>query len=532
MFALTVFEQNHAIEEAYALLNKDQYAMYLRKSRTDLELEALGEGETLARHQAMLEALAAKHNISMNQITIYREVVSGDSIDERPEMQRLLSDVYANKYKAVLVVEIERLARGNTKDQGEVADAFTFSNTHIITPAKVYDPNNEFDQEYFEFGLFMSRREYKTIKRRLEAGKLQSVKEGNYILPTAPYGYNILRISKKERTLIENPEESKFVKMIFDWYTEDRKPTTWIANQLTEMGIRTRKNKERWSRSTIKDILFNAHYIGKVSWGHQEIIKEKDPVTGKVVKKRRQVEANIQLYEGKHEGLISEEQFYKVRTIYGSNAPAKLETTLKNPLSGIMVCKDCGRAIRYHDFGDNRSTRYNHPFKMKCKKKSVAASIVIDAIIEGTKAIIEDYQIKMDNHTAEDEASRHQAALEALEGELKKQEQKKRRLFDSWEADDGTYTKEEFIERKQMYAHTIDKLNQQIKDFKENTPKPVNYEERITTLHAVIDALNNPDVDATAKNIFLKSVFEKITFDSIDHGQNKGATPVIDIYLK
>ena len=523
---------NQIIEKVCDTYEQDQYAMYLRKSRTDLELEALGEGETLARHQAMLEALAAKHNISMNQVTVYKELVSGDSIDERPEMQKLLSDVFAKKYKGVLVVEVERLARGNTKDQGEVADAFQFSNTHIITPAKIYDPHNEFDQEYFEFGLFMSRREYKTIKRRLEAGKLQAVKEGNYILPSPPYGYNIVKISKKERTLAENPEESKIVKMIFDWYTEDRKPMSWIANQLTDMGIRTRKNRERWARSTIKDILFNAHYIGKVSWGHQKVVKEKDPVTGKVVKRRRQVEANIQLYEGKHEGLISAEQFYKVRTIYGSNAPAKLETTLKNPLSGIMVCKDCGRAIRFHDFGDNRSTRYNHPFRMKCKKKSVSASVVIDAVVNGLKAYIQDFQIKVDNYAEENETNRHKATLEALEAELKKQEQKKRRLFDSWEADDGTYTKEEFIERKRMYTHTIDKLKQQIQDFKKNTPAPVNYEEQITTLHAVIDVLKNPDMDAKQKNIFLKKVIDKITFDSIDHGQNKGATPVLEIFLK
>ena len=341
-------EVNEIVESARNVYSEDLYAMYLRKSRTDLELEALGEGETLARHQAMLEALAAKHNISMNQITVYKELVSGDSIDERTEMQRLLKDVYAKKYKAVLVVEIERLARGNTKDQGEVADAFQFSNTHIITPAKVYDPNNEFDQEYFEFGLFMSRREYKTIKRRLEAGKLQSVKEGNYLLAVPPYGFDIVKKSRKERTLVEKPEESRIVKMIFDWYTEDRKPTTWIANQLTEMGIPTRKNKERWSRSTIKDILFNAHYIGKVSWGHQEVVKEKDPVTGKIVKKRRQVEANIQLFEGKHDGFISEEQYWKVREIYGSNAPAKMNTKLMNPLSGIMVCKDCYQP--YHRF--------------------------------------------------------------------------------------------------------------------------------------------------------------------------------------
>ena len=92
------------IENVCESYDQDQYAMYLRKSRADLEMEALGEGETLARHMHMLEALAAKHGISMNQITVYKEMVSGDSINERPEMQRLLSDVYAKRYKGVLVV--------------------------------------------------------------------------------------------------------------------------------------------------------------------------------------------------------------------------------------------------------------------------------------------------------------------------------------------------------------------------------------------------------------------------------------------
>ena len=114
---------------------KDKYAMYLRKSRADIELEALGEGETLARHKKMLYDLAAKHDITSEQIIVYHEMVSGESISERPEMKNLLNDVYQKKYKGVLVVEVERLARGNTKDQGEVADAFQYSNTHIITPA-------------------------------------------------------------------------------------------------------------------------------------------------------------------------------------------------------------------------------------------------------------------------------------------------------------------------------------------------------------------------------------------------------------
>ena len=134
------------IEKVCGEYEQDQYAMYLRKSRADIEMEALGEGETLAKHKTMLMNLAAKHDIHPDQITIYQEIVSGESIQDRPEVQRLLHDVYDNKYKGVLVVEVERLARGNTKDQGEVAEAFQMTDTKIITPVKVYDPQNEFDQ--------------------------------------------------------------------------------------------------------------------------------------------------------------------------------------------------------------------------------------------------------------------------------------------------------------------------------------------------------------------------------------------------
>ena len=506
-----------------------QYAMYLRKSRADMEMEALGEGETLARHKNMLEALAAKHDISMNQVTIYREVVSGDSIDERPEMQKLLADVFAGKYKGVLVVEIERLARGNTKDQGEVADAFTFSNTHIITPAKVYNPNNEFDQEYFEFGLFMSRREYKTIKRRLEAGKLQSVKEGNYILPSPPYGFEIVKRSKNERTLIEKTEESKIVRMIFDWYTEERKPTSWIANQLNIMNVPSRSGRE-WARATIKDILFNAHYIGKVSWGRQQTIKEKDPITGKVIKKRKNSE-NEQHYEGKHEGFISEEQFWKVRTIYGSNAPAKVNTELVNPLSGILRCCDCDRAIGFQRYGDNRTPRFQHPFGKSCKKNSIFQHVVMDALIEVLEKDILDCKIKMEEKEDHSEMLRHETVIQTMEDELVKFENRKRKLMDSWESEDGMYTKDEFIERKQMYTKKIDELKEKIAEAKKNAPAPVDYSEQITTLHAIINCIKSEDVDAKTKNIFLKRFIEKITYDIIDNGVNK-KVPVLEVHMK
>ena len=162
-------------------------AIYLRKSRADREAEARGEGETLARHESILTELA--NHMGLVVEAVYKELVSGETIAARPKMQQLLLEVMQGKWESVMVMEVERLARGDTKDQGTVAEAFKFSGTKIITPAKTYDPNNEFDEEYFEFSLFMSRREYKTINRRIQTGRIAAFKDGWYIAGTAPYGY-------------------------------------------------------------------------------------------------------------------------------------------------------------------------------------------------------------------------------------------------------------------------------------------------------------------------------------------------------
>ena len=188
-----------------------EYAIYLRKSRADMEAEAKGEGETLARHEHILLDLASKKRLKIGKI--YREIVSGETIEARPEMQKLLADVKAGKWKGVLVVEVERLARGETMDQGIVSKAFKISNTKIVTPMKIYDPNDEFDEEYFEFGLFMSRREYKVINRRLQRGRILSVNEGKYVGSVAPFGYDRVKIKGDKGYTLRRNTEANTVKM-------------------------------------------------------------------------------------------------------------------------------------------------------------------------------------------------------------------------------------------------------------------------------------------------------------------------------
>ena len=154
-------------------------AIYLRKSRADEE--AVTVEDTLRRHKEILLAFAEKQP-NMTIYAIYEDVVSGDSLYARPQMLKLLADAETEAFNSVLCMDIDRLGRGATSEQGIILETFKNHNIKIITPRKVYDLNNDLDEEYAEFESFMARRELKTIKRRLHNGTLKSISEGCYLV--------------------------------------------------------------------------------------------------------------------------------------------------------------------------------------------------------------------------------------------------------------------------------------------------------------------------------------------------------------
>ena len=304
-----------------------QYSLYLRKSRADLEAEERGEGETLARHEKMLIELARRYGFSIGKI--YREIVSGESIEARPVVQELLKDVESGRWKGVLVVEVERLARGDTMDQGRVAKSFKFSNTKIITPIKIYDPNDEFDEEYFEFGLFMSRREYKTINRRLQRGRVSSVKEGKYVGSVAPFGYDRVKLVKDKGYTLAKNDEAPVVEKMFQIYAYNEIAINEVVRRLNLAGFKPRKAKE-WTISAVKDILSNPIYIGKIRWDSRKTVKEYR--NGKIVNTRPRNE-NYTLCDGLHEPIIDMETWNIVQEKRSKHTPAVIHNkVVQNPL--------------------------------------------------------------------------------------------------------------------------------------------------------------------------------------------------------
>lgn len=473
---------------------------YLRKSRADMEAEALGELETLARHERILDQLASKNGVHIERY--YREIVSGESLDARIEMQQLIEDMYAGIVTEIYVVEIERLGRGNTKDQGIIFEALKDNGTLIVTPLKTYDPNDPYDEEYLEFALFMSRREYKAITRRMQAGKLQAVKEGNYVGTHAPYGYDIWKPDRDTRTLKAN-DRAQYVKMIYHWFTEERMSPGAIARRLTTLGIPTERKATEWNRSTINNILTNDVYAGKIRWFNR--VDKKSYRTKKKVKPRTKRE-DLLIVEGKHDGLISEETFERALSLF-NNAPVSTSKEISNVLAGLLKCKKCGRAMAMQTYKNGARTRFVHAKSMKCKCKSGYYDEVIKAVIEGLQVHLEDFEFKMSNDAAILEQKQKEKELEALKNKLAELIKQRAKQFEYLEKE--IYSEAEFNERRAEVTAQMEEVETLIANY---TFERKDYGEEVRKFSEVLESLKDKNIPAKHQNALLKDIVERIEY--------------------
>lgn len=510
------------------------YCAYLRKSRADMEAEARGEGETLARHQKRIEELAERMHIDLPAENFFREIVSGETIAARPVMQELLRQVEAGMWEGVFVVEVERLARGDTMDQGQVAKSFKRNGTKIITPAKIYDPENEFDEEYFEFGLFMSRREYKTIRRRLDAGRVAAIKEGKFIASVAPYGYRKVKLKNDTGYSLEIvPEEAEIVKTIFEMYTRsddgERVGTDTIATRLDNMYVPSRSGG-RWAKDSIRDILTNPVYIGKIRWGYKKETKNYE--NGRMVKTRRR-NTEYMLYDGLHEPIIDDVTFRLAARYLGENRKGMTSPTreLRNPLSGIVYCKMCGQLMTR--LGPNSHTPYaalKCPAR-GCKNTSSPIYVVEAELLRSLSDWCTEYELQLPiPHLP---ASLN-AKYEALKAEQVRKDTFEKQLLNTYDLlEQGLYTPEIFKSRQLL-------LNKQIEACEENVAKlQKDYDaaadvQRIRTgfLPLVKEVLHAYPVteSAQAKNDMLKQVLRSATYLK-DKPNRKGARENVNFEL-
>lgn len=510
----------------------NQYCIYLRKSRADFEAEQRGNGETLATHKKTLLALAGKLNLTITEI--YQEIVSGDTIAARPEMQRLLEDVNNGRWDGVLVMEVERLARGDTIDQGLVSQSFKYSGTKIITPIKTYDPTNEFDEEYFEFGLFMSRREYKTINRRLQRGREAAARAGKW-QSQAPYGYIKKKLEHdKGWTLKIDSQRAEHVRMMFEWYVDGvelngkirRLGIQAIARRLNEMGIPSYRH-DYWQKETVRDIISNPVYCGLVRWGYRKSVKKM--INGKPVSSRPITNDECIISEGLHEGIVSRELFEHAQSILNSESqkqPLRLDQSIQSPLSGLVICGKCGRKMVIRK-GTNGKPPYLVCHVRSCKCVSSRLSYVEEKVLSILESWVSDFTLASRSISAQDSsAAFHEQTLKTLENDVATLEKQLKNTYILVEQE--IYTPEIFLARSREISEKLDRKKTAITENQNALRRIKNtFSARaafIPRVQHVLDVYYEMETPAD-KNTLLKEIIAKAIYEKDISGAHAGHSP-------
>ncbi len=498
-------------------LRPDEVIDYFRKSRTDDP--TLSVEEVLSKHESILDEWAERNlGEIVPEENKYREVVSGETIADRPEFQKVLKLIESPKIKAILVVEVQRLSRGDLEDAGRLIKLFRYTNTLVVTPMKTFDLKDEYDRDMFERELKRGNEFLEYQKKIMSRGRVLSASQGNYIGSKPPFGYDKITIMEGKRkcpTLAVNEEQADIVRMIFNSYVHENVGTQVIANRLNSLQIKPPKSTQ-WTADGIRTILENPHYIGMVRWNDRKAVLVVD--NGEFRKTRpKTAKGESVLCEGKHEAIISEELFKAAQEKRGRSHRTCDNKELRNPLASILFC-ECGRAMSYR-----HSTRGNLKYRRearlvcnnqhRCGNGSCSVSEMVEFVTTVLKQKISEFETEVSQgNTHTDDF--HEKLIKSLEKKLSDIDAREISLWESQVDPDPAVRMPYHI-----FQTLTDKLAKErgetelaLYEARSAVETRVDYRTAIVTFQKALDALLDDEVSVTEKNKLLKACIQRITY--------------------
>lgn len=493
-------------------LRGDEKAEYVRKSRKDDPLLTIEE--VLAKHEQEIADWLDVNQAEGGPIpeeNIFREVVSGETIEDRPKMKELLRLIESPKIKAIVCKEPSRLSRGDLMDIGYLVKILRYTGTLVFTMRGCYDLRDERDREQFERELMRGNDYLEYQKKIMTDGKHLAVRNGWYIGSYPPYGYK--KISVKVgghtcHTLEPIPEEAEVVRQIFELYRSGV-GSSIICDILDAQHTKPQRG-ENWTPGTITRMLKNIHYIGKVTWFK---VRQGHRVENGDIKRYKYTTDDYPVYDGRHPAIIDQDLWDDVQAIKGQLPPRKKGTEMLNPFAGVMYCS-CGKVMSYKqtrsggkDIGAPRFRCSDR--RCRSDNGSALASEVIAGIIKELQNCIADFRWKLEQGDNND-FEVHQQTIARLQ---KKLDGLRELEVKQWDEKLKGLMPEHIFER--LNAKTVADINevtQALIDSQSTAPERIDLSAKIGTFEQTVAVLQTENVPVKEANALVKACISRILY--------------------
>jgi len=356
--------------------------------------------------------------------------VSGKSVLEHPEAQRMLADIKAGKIRGLVFSKLARLAR-NTKDLLEISDIFQKYDASLVSIEESIDTSTPAGRLLYTVIGALAQWEREEISARVAASVPIRAQRG---LPTGgigPFGYHWV-----DKNLVPNPAEAPTVKRAFEVFLATKKVLS-TANILNSEGLRARKSA--WGTTTLKRLLVDPVYRGERRANYT---------------KSKGAGRSWQMKDEKHwvltevEPLVTPEKWSAVQAVFRDRVGKVSEGIPKETaymFGGLLRCH-CGTKMYVLPYKGMKIPRY---ICRKCRNK-INEDAILDQLLKAIETIVvSPDQVLFSKAADEETISQRKELLQSHKRDLAALRRKIDLTFDLLH--DGTISKSVFAERfKQM----------------------------------------------------------------------------------
>lgn len=419
------------------------------------------------------------------------EGISGRSAAKRPQFQKLI--VTAKKkpkpFDAVLLWKFSRFARNRT-------DAIVYKNLlrnecgiDVISISE--NLGEDRGTALILESMFEAMDEYYSINLSAEVKRsMKMLAENGAALGPAPFGYK-----NENKQYVIDEVTAHIVRMIFDLY-ENGAGVRAIALKLSNMGVKTKRGNPPDNRF-VEYILKNPFYIGQIRWSDNRANNKK---------RYRNNPEGTYTYKGKHEPIITEEQFNRVQEIIKEKSRMfqkyqRKEAPKTFMLKGLVRCNSCGSTLVMSSAAEPSLQCHSYNRGSCHVSHHISLKKINNIIIEALK----NYVVSLDFEITPIE-SKETSAADATSKMIEFEKKKLLKIKEAYEQ--GVDTLDEYKENKQRISQRIEELEADIKPV---LPK-VSKKDYVKKIEDVVNVLENPTTSEEAKNEALRTIVSSIIF--------------------
>ena len=473
-------------------------ALYIRVS-TDDQVEY-----SPASQIKLCQKYAKEHDMEILPEHIYEEDgISGTKADKRPEFQKMITNAKNKKkpFDAILVYDFSRFARN--KDESVMYKTLLRKKLGIDV-ISITQPLTEGKEAVILESMYEAMDEYYSLNlsENVKRGKIEKASRGEF-QGKAPDGYIY---DKNIRGLIVNPERAEVIKMIFKKWIEPELSIKGLTMFMNSTGIKTTLGHQ-WTDRSMKLILQNPAYIGKVRFTEGGMLRDYDNPNTKITDGKHEPIIDMELWELAQQKMKHHhEKWYKYKKEYTCNP---------HWLRGIIKCSDCGASLTHvrempGRYGHFQCAGYS---KGRCKVSHyLRDNDIIPIILEQLK---KDYTEKLDIKIVNNENTTEYQEIQLLEKQIKRLDNKMLRIKEAYMNEVDTL--EEYKENKKIIENEKKQLNKQLKDLNYEQTKAKRKEKVYNICKEAYKILSDEKMNPNIKDDVAHRIFDKIVFDKINN---------------